>query len=702
MGNKENKGTIVELCDMKIFLCLFVFIVCFGFYLYTLCPSISPGDSGEFCASSVILALPHSPGYPLYCLIGKIFTIIIPFGSYAYRINCLSAVFGALTVSVLGYVMMKISRCLLLSLSCLLLAFSSIFWHSSIQAEVFTLNAFFVVVFLLIIMNFTRVNVTRDTSAGHLPKYYLAAFLFGLGLGNHQTLIFLFPSFLYIIWAGKFGRPNLQIRFGIILSLFFLLGLSVYLYLPVRSLKNPQLDWGNPENLHNLWRVFTRADYGSLSLTVGEKLETSYVTVVKQFWRIISGVSSQFSLLGVFVGCIGLYYGFKNHRKFTTFVFIAWLLAGPGFILLANLPFNSEIEGITGRFYVMTNLFWVVFLTFGLYQMFFRRLPVLLNLVLICLMLAISVRVNWSKINWRNHYLSYDYGRNILKTLPHNTILFMDGGDDTFYSLAYLCFAEKRRPDVELHDRGGLVFRNIYGHDFRRLSKEEKEIRRQNIEKTYLLQRPLFYSTFNKDILPGTKLYPNGILYQADNETLNAWYTYSLSRSAYSDYSDYRSRALVPVYMFSRGLALEDPDALAYFEYTYNRWHEVGWLSNNTGIELHKRAYNAFEKNNLKLAKVYYQKIIELKADDVSAITNLGVIAEKENDIRLAKELYEKVIGVNPRYTEAYYNLGVIYWKEEKWEKVVDAFRHVLEINPEHQGAKKYLPQAVYRSEKSH
>ena len=70
------------------------------------------------------------------------------------------------------------------------------------------------------------------------------------------------------------------IKFGIILSFFFLLGLSVYLYLPVRSLKNPQLDWGNPENLHNFWRVFTRADYGSLSLTVGEKLKTSYITVI--------------------------------------------------------------------------------------------------------------------------------------------------------------------------------------------------------------------------------------------------------------------------------------------------------------------------------------------------------------------------------------------------------------------------------------
>ena len=150
---------------MKIFLCLLVFIICFGFYLHTLCPSISPGDSGEFCASSVILALPHSPGYPLYCLIGKIFTVIIPFGNYAYRINCLSALFGALTVSVLGYVIMNITQYLLLSLSGLLLAFSSIFWYSSIQAEVFTLHAFFVVVFLLIVM-----KLTRDTSDSPLPK----------------------------------------------------------------------------------------------------------------------------------------------------------------------------------------------------------------------------------------------------------------------------------------------------------------------------------------------------------------------------------------------------------------------------------------------------------------------------------------------------------------------------------------------------
>ncbi|MDI6641623.1 MAG: DUF2723 domain-containing protein, partial [Elusimicrobiota bacterium] len=127
-----------------------LFLVSFGVYLATLSPTISTGDSGELCACSVILGIVHSPGYPLYCLIGKIFTVVVPFGNLAFRINLLSALFAALTVLFLYSIVesllvanfntiSKISAIL----SSLLLAFTKSFWKAAVQAEVFTLNAFF-------------------------------------------------------------------------------------------------------------------------------------------------------------------------------------------------------------------------------------------------------------------------------------------------------------------------------------------------------------------------------------------------------------------------------------------------------------------------------------------------------------------------------------------------------------------------------
>ncbi len=62
-------------------------------YYITLYPSLPGGDSGELIVASCSLGLPHPPGYPLFAMIGWLFTHI-PFGSIAWRVNLFSAVCG--------------------------------------------------------------------------------------------------------------------------------------------------------------------------------------------------------------------------------------------------------------------------------------------------------------------------------------------------------------------------------------------------------------------------------------------------------------------------------------------------------------------------------------------------------------------------------------------------------------------------------
>src|SRR5205085_1007507 len=115
--------------------------------------------------------------------------------------------------------------------------------------------------------------------------------------------------------------------------------------------------------------------------------------------------------------------------------------------------------------------------------------------------------------------LVLDYGRAMLRTLPQGTALFMDGGDDAFYSLAYLHYVREERPDVELHDRGGLVYQNPYGDDFRSLSRENKTNRRREVEARYLARSPLFYSTMDSQVLPGANMNQVGFLLEANTPT---------------------------------------------------------------------------------------------------------------------------------------------------------------------------------------
>lgn len=71
-------------------------------YLHTLAPSVSTifDDSLEFQLVCYLPGIAHPTGYPLYTLLGKLFTYL-PLGDVAYRVNLMSAFFASLTASIL-------------------------------------------------------------------------------------------------------------------------------------------------------------------------------------------------------------------------------------------------------------------------------------------------------------------------------------------------------------------------------------------------------------------------------------------------------------------------------------------------------------------------------------------------------------------------------------------------------------------------
>ena len=99
-------------------------------YLRTLAPTITGDDSGEFVAAAYTLGICHPPGYPLWTMLGKLFTIFaFPVGSIAARVAFVSSFFGAATCFVVALIVIKLTANRLAGVAAAVaLAVSAEFW----------------------------------------------------------------------------------------------------------------------------------------------------------------------------------------------------------------------------------------------------------------------------------------------------------------------------------------------------------------------------------------------------------------------------------------------------------------------------------------------------------------------------------------------------------------------------------------------
>ncbi|MEJ2495676.1 MAG: DUF2723 domain-containing protein, partial [Ignavibacteriaceae bacterium] len=77
--------------------------VVFIIYLFTLAPSVVQIDSGELATVQATLGIAHPTGYPLYTIVGYLFSLIpLPF-TKIYQLNLLAALYCSAGVSVFVY-----------------------------------------------------------------------------------------------------------------------------------------------------------------------------------------------------------------------------------------------------------------------------------------------------------------------------------------------------------------------------------------------------------------------------------------------------------------------------------------------------------------------------------------------------------------------------------------------------------------------
>ncbi|HPF98601.1 MAG TPA: DUF2723 domain-containing protein [Kiritimatiellia bacterium] len=420
------------------------FLITLAVYVYTLAPTVTLEDSGELAVGSDYLGVPHPPGYPIWTLITWFFQWIFGWVRYyghpnpAWSVGLASAFFGALACGLLALLVCRSGSDMLRSLKrttevlgyqtenflCwvggvaggLLLAFSPVLWSQSVIVEVYALNAFFQG--LIILLVYRWMCRPREDSI-----LYATAFIFGLGLTNHQTLLFVAPGLLVAIWfrdrplfrdclallfwavAGLMFWKSSQITGGnlspealrdkhtqmtlgllflvapvglflierklftewkrvIIAALLVVLGVSFYAYLPFSSEQNPPINWGYPRTPEGFWHALSRGQYEKI--TPADIFTKKFLLQVSSY---LGDLRQQFTFPITLIGLVPFFFIHKIDRKTRTWLFttlISFFSLGIVLITFQNPQLDIQTLFIGRVQFIQSHAVYAIWLGYGL------------------------------------------------------------------------------------------------------------------------------------------------------------------------------------------------------------------------------------------------------------------------------------------------------------------------------------------------
>lgn len=174
-------------------------------YIRTLAPDVLYGDSAEFQALSYTLGIAHSTGYPVYLLLGKVLGTLLPFGTFAYRINLLSAIYAAFTLVGMCLLARFLTRSRFAAVAgCIALGSSQSFWSQAVIAEVYTLAT--------LVLTWSIYCLWRWQSDPAKTSGWLFTAVLLLGLGIHTMAVLAAPAvgvfILWTLWALRSSRST--------------------------------------------------------------------------------------------------------------------------------------------------------------------------------------------------------------------------------------------------------------------------------------------------------------------------------------------------------------------------------------------------------------------------------------------------------------------------------------------------------------
>ena len=658
----------------------------FGVYLCTMTPVVYVGDSGEFTAAAFSLGIPHNSGYPLYSLIGKIFCMI-PLGNVGFRMNLMSAFFSALTVFMVYDIIRRFTHNALCAVTAAgFLAFTPLFWSQTVSAEVYPLHVFFVALMIRLLWQWES---TRNF-------HWLLMFVFvtGLSFGNHMQTVMLAPPVLYFIISGE-KKAIFSLKHFAAISVCFILPLTLYLYLPIRTQAGAAIHWGDPDNVERfLAHVTATAHRGTYVFSAGPS---------QYLFRLMDALK-----------VIGLQYGILTLLSIWGWLklsLLRWKVFFAGIILfdLVYTVFLNIISLEITAFTLPSAIVLAILLGVGLndfYGWISRQEKIGSNVrkgiaATFCIIPIVALWANFGFCDQSRNYTAYEHAVNIFRTADHGSTIFLDG-DNNLFPVAYGRMVEGMGEGVTLYDPHNIIFKwspEKYGSDFEGTRYNIKSIVQRRIVGEGEVQG-VYFAVFNPyavSIPVEFHLSPYGILRKLvpdkkgqgeAGDVTNVWAYYS-TESFYDDFErDYMSREVCSFYFFRKGENLWLSDHVAESLWQLRIASLIGYndtsIHSEIGLFLTDRGFFDGARNEFEKALLYH--------DDLSGIhNNWGYYYHKTGDYQKAIVSFRKAIALSPRNYTYHNNLGLIFHEAGKKEGAGMSFKRSLSINDDQPKIKEYM-----------
>jgi hypothetical protein len=438
-------------------------VAAFGlpFFLYylTVAPTIYNLDSAELTTAVAANGLMRATGYPLYLLLGKLWSWLPLGDDMGYRMNLFSAFCGALTILLGERILRRLGvRAWARSGALGLLASAHFFWALSLIAEVYTLHT--------ALMAATILALLRWAESPTPLRFALPVLLMALSLGNHGATALLVPGCIWFVLA-QHPRQLLQPRVLAAGVGALLLGVSVFLILPLRYATNPAFNYAglydaagmfHPTNLltwDGFWQLITGQTFSAQMFGYQPvELGPQIAAYARELWL-------AFFAVGIGPGIMGMLVLWRRD----------WRLSGMlSLMFLANAIFYINYRVVDkDTMFLPTYFVFALWLGVG-YQWlrgwvhsspqgtrqaqdprFSRLRPAMLVPLFALSVVALAVGANWQRVDLSDDWSTREQSEAILAQAKPNALIF--GWWNTVPAIQYLQLVEGRRPDVAAINR---------------------------------------------------------------------------------------------------------------------------------------------------------------------------------------------------------------------------------------------------------